>query len=155
MPRTEEVMTLVNLMELLDRSVAYTSKRVSLRFVLWLFGVPVGLFVFMALFIKSDLFAGSIGAGFVVLLVVFGLGVYFLPTIKAYQDKKRNKEAILAVNLFLGWTLVGWVVALAWAFAKDAASPVVAALPSTLCTSCGKYSHGGATFCGQCGKQLA
>jgi len=136
-------------MELLDRSVAYTGKH--MRFVLVVLGVPLGILAF----IKSDSFAGSIGAGFVVLLVGFGLGIYFLPTIKAYQEKKRNKEAILAVNLFLGWTLVGWVVALAWAFSKDAASPVVAAVPSTLCASCGKYSHGGATFCAQCGKQLA
>ena len=148
-------MTLANLTELLDRPVPYTSKRVSVRFVLWLFGVPVGLLLFMTLFLKSDLFSGLIGVGFAVLLCGFGLGIYFVPAIKAYQDKKRNKEAILAVNLFLGWTLVGWVVALAWAFSKDAASPVVAADPSTLCASCGKYSHGGATFCAQCGKQLA
>ena len=64
---------MVSPMELLDRSLAYTGKRVKLRFVLWLLGVPVGLLLFMALVLKSDLFAGSLGAGFAVLLVGFGL----------------------------------------------------------------------------------
>jgi hypothetical protein len=154
MPRIEEGMTMVSPMELLDRTVAYTGKHISLRFVLWLFGVPVGLSLILLLFIKSDLFSGAIGLGFIVLLVGFGFGIYFLPTIKAYQDKKRNKEAILAVNLFLGWTLVGWVVALAWAFSKDA-SPPVAAMPATLCASCGKYSQAGVSFCSYCGRRMS
>lgn len=40
---------------------------------------------------------------------------YFLPTLVASVRHHHNAEAICAVNLFLGWTLVGWVVALAWA----------------------------------------
>lgn len=30
----------------------------------------------------------------------------------------RWTAAIFVVNLFLGWTLIGWVVALAWAVTK-------------------------------------
>jgi hypothetical protein len=61
----------------------------------------------MTVFLQRKLFAELLGADVAGLLVGFGLGVYFLPTIKAYQDKERNKEAILAVDLFLGCTLVG------------------------------------------------
>lgn len=43
--------------------------------------------------------------------------LYFLPTICGW--KKKNRDAILVVNLFLGWTFIGWVVALAWAATKD------------------------------------
>jgi len=146
-------MTLISPVEMLDRSLAYTGEH--MRFLLWLFGVPIGFSLILTLFIKSDLFSGAIGAGFIVLLVGFVFGIYFLPTIKAYQDKTRNKEAILAVNLFLGWTLVGWVVALAWTLSKDAASPVVAAVPATLCASCGKYSQAGVSFCSHCGKRMS
>jgi Superinfection immunity protein len=123
----------------------------------WVLGVTLGAFVFFVLFIKSDLFAGTVGAGLVVLLILFGVGIYFVPAIKAYQDRKTNKGAILALNIFLGWTLIGWVVALVWAFSKDThVNPsVVLAIPPTLCTSCGRYSHGDAVFCMQCGRKLS
>ena len=45
--------------------------------------------------------------------VVAGLALYFLPTIVGRD--KRNAGAIFTLNLLLGWTLVGWVVALVWA----------------------------------------
>ena len=43
--------------------------------------------------------------------------VYFIPT--AMGAKKKNGGAIFMLNLFLGWTLIGWVVALVWASTKD------------------------------------
>jgi threonine/homoserine/homoserine lactone efflux protein len=45
--------------------------------------------------------------------------LYFLPTIIAFIRKKTNAVSILLLNLFLGWTLVGWVIALVWSTAKD------------------------------------
>jgi hypothetical protein len=50
-------------------------------------------------------------------LVLFGLFIYFLPTIFGWQ--KKNHVAILMLNLFLGWTFIGWVIALVWACTKD------------------------------------
>ena len=46
---------------------------------------------------------------------------YFIPTIIAYSRHKASRAAILALNLFLGWTFIGWVVALVWALKVDAA----------------------------------
>lgn len=43
--------------------------------------------------------------------------IYFLPAMMG--GRKRNAGAIFVLNLFLGWTLVGWVVALVWACTKD------------------------------------
>jgi Superinfection immunity protein len=43
----------------------------------------------------------------------FGFIFYFLPSIVALARSKRNTLPIFLLNLFLGWTLVGWVVALA------------------------------------------
>jgi threonine/homoserine/homoserine lactone efflux protein len=34
---------------------------------------------------------------------------------------KRNTLAIGILNLLLGWTIVGWVVALVWSFTHDSA----------------------------------
>ncbi len=44
---------------------------------------------------------------------------YFIPSIVAYARRKTNRGAILALNIFLGWTVVGWVVALVWALKTD------------------------------------
>ncbi|WP_259482492.1 superinfection immunity protein [Shewanella baltica] len=41
--------------------------------------------------------------------------IYFCPMYVAYFNKQPNFYSIFALNLFLGWTLVGWVVALVWA----------------------------------------
>lgn len=55
---------------------------------------------------------------FTVFLIIGGFLLYFLPTIVANQKKHRNKDAILLVNALLGWSLLGWVVALIWAIYK-------------------------------------
>ena len=54
---------------------------------------------------------------------VFGFGfvLYFLPAILAFARSKRDSVAILVLNLFLGWTAIGWVIALVWALKEDAA----------------------------------
>ena len=39
--------------------------------------------------------------------------LYFLPTIIAMCRSHHQDGPILVVNLFLGWTIIGWVVALA------------------------------------------
>ena len=49
----------------------------------------------------------------------FGFIFYFLPSIIALARSKRNTLSIFFLNLFLGWTLVGWVVALVWALKPD------------------------------------
>ncbi len=47
------------------------------------------------------------------------LWIYFLPTISAVFTRQKNIIPIFIVNIFLGWTFVGWVVALAWAFKEQ------------------------------------
>ncbi|WP_328866808.1 superinfection immunity protein [Streptomyces sp. NBC_00341] len=40
---------------------------------------------------------------------------YFVPTVVAFTRGVSNSGSVFVLNLFLGWTLVGWVVALAMA----------------------------------------
>jgi ABC-type sugar transport system permease subunit len=54
---------------------------------------------------------------FAVLITILSL-FYFLPFAIAFKRKRVNSGAIFALNLFLGWSLIGWVVALVWAL-KD------------------------------------
>ncbi len=48
--------------------------------------------------------------GFIVLAVA-----YLLPSMLAFFRSKKSKRAIVLVNVFLGWTAIGWVVAFVWA----------------------------------------
>lgn len=50
-------------------------------------------------------------------LLFLAVVVYFTPTIIALG--KRNALAIFALNLLLGWTFIGWVVAFVWACIRD------------------------------------
>lgn len=45
--------------------------------------------------------------------------IYFTPSIVAYKRKHRQENAILILNIFLGWTFVGWVICLVWSFIED------------------------------------
>jgi hypothetical protein len=54
----------------------------------------------------------------------FPFVMYFLPSIIALLKSKRDTLAIFLLNFFLGWTVIGWIIALVWAAKHDA--PVVA-----------------------------
>lgn len=57
-----------------------------------------------------------------VLLSLCTIG-YLLPTTISIIRRRTNTMAIFVLNLFLGWTLIGWVVALVWSVATDAPKP--------------------------------
>lgn len=67
--------------------------------------------------------------GDLILIVIFAVSgfAYMSPTIIAYRRGHHNWEAIGAVNMFLGWTILGWIAALIWALTKR---PESAALPA-------------------------
>lgn len=48
-------------------------------------------------------------------LLVIAIAAYFLPTIVAGRREHPNKLAILVTNILLGWTFLGWCVAMIWA----------------------------------------
>ena len=50
----------------------------------------------------------------VMFLIVFCIVVYFLPAIIAISREHQHRVPILLLNLFLGWTAIGWVAALVW-----------------------------------------
>ena len=58
---------------------------------------------------------------FALFLPIFGFGfvLYFLPALIAFARSKRDAMSILVLNFFLGWTAIGWVIALVWALKQD------------------------------------
>ena len=62
--------------------------------------------------------------GFLLLLIMGAF--YFLPTIIAAQRRQPNVAAIACVNVFFGWTVIGWILSLVWALAvPNQAVPVI------------------------------
>ena len=51
-------------------------------------------------------------------MILLIVGVYFIPWYVAAVRNVPNRGSVAVINLLLGWTLVGWVVALAMA-ARD------------------------------------
>ena len=47
---------------------------------------------------------------------IIALLLMFLPTLIALLRGHDNTFAIVLTNLLLGWTVIGWVVALIWSF---------------------------------------
>ena len=43
---------------------------------------------------------------------IVGVGLYFLPTLIALARGTHNTVGIFLLNLFLGWTGIGWLIAL-------------------------------------------
>ena len=47
---------------------------------------------------------------------LFAFFVYFLPAFIAGMRRHTNAAAIFILNLLLGWSFIGWVIALVWSF---------------------------------------
>lgn len=50
--------------------------------------------------------------------IIFIIAFYLLPAIIAASRKHHNAGAIFTLNLLLGWSVIGWFVALVWAMTK-------------------------------------
>lgn len=47
---------------------------------------------------------------------------YFIPTVVALIRSHNNSGSIFVINFFFGWTLLGWVIALAMAVSSNTRS---------------------------------
>lgn len=87
------------------------------------------------------------------------LALYFAPTIVAAFRGHRQGGPILALNLLLGWTLVGWVVALVWSLSADkgAAPPPAVVAPAgdaRPCPYCAETIKRAAKVCRYCNRDV-
>lgn len=68
------------------------------------------------LFAQDGLNESAMGGIFLFILIIFlVVGVYFVPSYVCFFRKVENKSGIILLNIFLGWTGLGWVGALIWA----------------------------------------
>lgn len=65
-----------------------------------------------------------------IILVLLAIALYLLPSIVASRRHHHNATAIFILNLFLGWTFLGYIVALVWAFTATSGSRALPGSPS-------------------------
>ncbi|OOG53317.1 hypothetical protein B0E48_16680 [Rhodanobacter sp. C03] len=101
------------------------------------------------------------GITLIILLSIVGLGIYFIPSFVAYGREHPNETAIIVLNLFLGWTVIGWVGSLVWAFTTSSTRvplpEVRVADEGTTknCPFCAEPVRQEAIKCKHCGSALA
>jgi len=61
-----------------------------------------------------ELFVTTLGA----YIILYAL-LYFVPCFVALSRCHNNKVPIIILTLFLGWTFLGWVIALVWSFTDN------------------------------------
>ncbi len=81
----------------------------------YVFGLAVSIAVFRQV-MPVDTPLGLIERLLGVLLAV---PIYLLPTFVAQGRHHRKRKVIMLLNIFLGWTVMGWVVALLWSATAD------------------------------------
>lgn len=47
------------------------------------------------------------------------IAIYLAPFIIALARGSKRTGGVFVINIFLGWTVLGWVIALAWAAGSD------------------------------------
>lgn len=93
--------------------------------------------------------------GCLVLTLLSMVLLYFLPTIIGRD--KRDAAGILLLNVFLGWTVIGWVIALVWACTREpyhAVRMVPVPTGGRFCCQCGTFAYPDAHFCAACGRTV-
>ncbi|MFH1378596.1 MAG: superinfection immunity protein [Planctomycetota bacterium] len=53
--------------------------------------------------------------GIHILALILALCIYFIPSIIAVLRGHINTAPIILINIFLGWSFLGWIGSLAWA----------------------------------------
>jgi uncharacterized membrane protein HdeD (DUF308 family) len=76
-------------------------------------------------FIKNPAFPGNTARDaiwegvYLAVGLAIGVRIYFWPSFVARRERKRNLRAIFVLNLLAGWLLIGWIVAMVWAYTTE------------------------------------
>jgi hypothetical protein len=80
---------------------------------LWSFIVGFAFLCSLSAVVQAD--PDTVGAGLsIYLLPILAVLIYFLPTAAAISVGNPYFQAVFWMNLLFGWTVVGWLAALAW-----------------------------------------
>lgn len=104
-------------MSKIERKTKPSRLRVVAEAVLLLLGTAWAI-GFVVMIVREVADAEDRMPGFLGIISVFF--IYMAPTCIALLRGHHNVASICVVNFFLGWLIIGWVVALAWAVSNPA-----------------------------------
>jgi hypothetical protein len=85
-----------------------------------------------------------------IILVIF----YFAPLLVARSRKHKSYHAIALVNVFLGWTVIGWLWAAIWAHTGNTSEGEPTPDTHVKCPDCAELVKREAKVCKHCGCKL-
>ncbi len=102
---------------------------------------------------------GSDWAVLLGVLALLGVAVYLLPVSIAASRSHPNTMAIAALNILLGWTMLGWIAALVWALTavektNPSQGPKSLGAATRNCPFCAEPVLVAAIKCKHCGSDL-
>lgn len=88
-------------------------------------------------------------------LILISIGIYFVPSCIGMH--KKFGWSIFALNLLIGWTILGWVGALVWSIASPLKEARLGRGPAEpkLCPQCTEKNGRGMSRCWKCGFEFA
>lgn len=66
----------------------------------------------------DDSISAALGCIVLAVLMLIGLLIYLTPTVIAVVRKHQDMAAIVALNILVGWTFLGWVASLVWSLTE-------------------------------------
>lgn len=145
--------------------VGFSTPRLSGVGYMYIIGALLLGFLFLVTFLVGS---GNNGNAAVATFIFFPsvVALYFFPTIVAFREKHPRATPILALDLLLGWTAIGWVVSLIWALsppqnaasaARSSSTPQAKWEPEPTmrkCPFCAEGVRAEAIKCKHCGSEL-
>lgn len=59
------------------------------------------------------------------IIALIAILLYFLPTVIALRSKLQSCDYIIMINVFFGWTGIGWLWALLWSVCGEPKKPII------------------------------
>lgn len=88
-------------------------------------------------------------------LLLFACVVYFAPSINAKIRRHPRPAGIVCLNILLGWTLIGWALALVWSYSGPPPTKHQAGnTENKYCAHCGGAIDHAEAFCTHCGVKV-
>ena len=78
--------------------------------------------------------------------------LYFVPAMIVAVRRSAKARRIVLLNVFLGWTAVGWIAALAWSIVD--ARPADQRRVMKRCTNCARPNLASVAKCDYCGATI-